>query len=87
MSVLHERIAKLTFMFLRLLIILLSRFFLNLRSAIDDREETLATASDIRFSADHGFGGSVIFGAEELNGAPWAEEVDEDHQKFGRSRC
>ena len=83
MSVLHERIAKFALMFLRLLIILLSRFFLNLRSVIDDREKSLTTASDIRFSADHGFGGSVVFGAEELEGDPWAEEVDEGGRNLG----
>lgn len=71
-------------MFSRFQIILLSRFFLNLQSVVNDREETLDTASDIRFSIDRDFGGSVVFGAQEQNDDElWTEEEDEMARESG----
>ena len=44
----------------------------------------LDTASDIRFSIDRDFGGSVVFGAQEQNDDElWMEEEDEIAREWG----
>ncbi|EPS93575.1 hypothetical protein FOMPIDRAFT_1055846 [Fomitopsis schrenkii] len=59
--------------------ILLSRFFLNLRSAADGLAEAPSSPSGLQVSIQQSFGGEVIFGDNELvedDGEPIIVPVD-----------
>ncbi|EPS99456.1 hypothetical protein FOMPIDRAFT_1050492 [Fomitopsis schrenkii] len=63
-----------------LVAILLSRFFLNLRSATEGGEGDSSAVSDLRFAVQQSFGGSLVLGDDALEDEA-ADEVDEYEDK------
>ncbi|EPS99467.1 hypothetical protein FOMPIDRAFT_82643 [Fomitopsis schrenkii] len=59
-------------------VILLSRFFLNLWSTVSTTPDTESNPSDLRFSIEQSFGGSIDFGNED--GDEVAEEGENDDE-------
>ncbi|EPT05403.1 hypothetical protein FOMPIDRAFT_1021248 [Fomitopsis schrenkii] len=63
-------------------VILLSRFFLNLRNTIHATLDTESNPSDLRFSLKQSFGGSIDFGDGDDAVAEGRDGDDEDIEEF-----